>query len=271
MSALKAERYTAYKDSGIEWLGEVPEHWEIKHLKALAEIKGGKDSSIVDVEDGGYPVYGSGGIFGRASAYLHNKPSVLLGRKGTVDKPLFVTEPFWSVDTMFYTNIKKNVSPKFFYYKCLTIQFGFYQYGSAVPSMASNVLNRILFAVPPISEQNAIAIYLDNKTALIDREIDLLSQKGTQYSKLKQSLIDETVMRGLDKSVPMKESHVEWFGAVPRHWELKRLKELVSIQNSNVDKKSFDEEVSVRLCNYVDVYQNEFITGQLSSLRFNML
>lgn len=226
MSAVKAERYAAYKDSGVEWLGNVPAHWEIKHLKALAEIKGGKDSFNVDVEEGGYPVYGSGGIFGRASAYLHNKPSVLLGRKGTVDKPLFVAEPFWSVDTMFYTYIKRNVEPKFFYYKCLTIQFGLYQYGSAVPSMASNVLSRILFAVPPLSEQTAIAAYLDTKTAQIDRQIELLSQKATQYSKLKQSLINLTVTRGLDKSVPLKDSGVEWLGMVPDHWEVKRVKEV---------------------------------------------
>ncbi|HCA01165.1 MAG TPA: hypothetical protein DEO68_03025 [Halomonas campaniensis] len=228
MSVVKTERYAAYKDSGIDWLGDVPKHWDIKHLKALAEIKGGKDSSGVEVEEGGYPVYGSGGVFGRAFKYLHNKPSVLLGRKGTVDKPLFVTEPFWSVDTMFYTYIKNNVDPKFFYYKCLTIQFGLYQYGSAVPSMASNVLSRILFAVPPYSEQTAIAAYLDTKTAQIDRQIDLLDQKATQYGKLKQSLINETVTRGLDKPVPMKDSGVEWIGEVPRHWSIKRLKDVAT-------------------------------------------
>ncbi len=238
MSQLKVGRYAAYKDSGVEWLGEVPEHWEIKHLKALAEIKGGKDSSGVEVGEGGYPVYGSGGIFGRASAYLHNKPSVLLGRKGTVDKPLFVTEPFWSVDTMFYTYIKRNVDPKFFYYRCITIQFGFYQYGSAVPSMASNVLSRILFAVPPLPEQTAIAAYLDSKTAQIDRQIDLLSQKATQYGKLKQSLINETVTRGLDKSVPMKDCGVEWIGEVPAHWLICRLKDKVIFNPSKSEIKN---------------------------------
>lgn len=233
MSVVKAERYAAYKDSGVEWLGEVPEHWEIKHLKSLAEIKGGKDSSNVEIEEGGYPVYGSGGIFGRASAYLHNKPSVLLGRKGTVDKPLFVTEPFWSVDTMFYTDIKKKVIPKFFYYKCLIIQFGLYQYGSAVPSMASNVLSRILFAVPSLTEQASIVEYLDTKIGQIDRQIGLLDQKATLYGKLKQSLINETVTRGLDKSVPMKDSGVEWVGAVPKHWKIKRVLDVAHVYNGN--------------------------------------
>lgn len=241
MRLLKAERYAGYKVSGVEWLGEVPAHWEIKQFKTLAEIKGGRDSSNVEVDKGGYPVFGSGGVFGRASAYLHDKPSVLLGRKGTIDKPLFVTEPFWSVDTMFYTDIKNKVSPKFFYYKCLTIQFGLYQYGSAVPSMASNVLSRILFAVPPIFEQNAIASYLDTKTAQIDQHIDLLKIKVKKYEELKKSLINETVTRGLDKSAPLKESGQEWIGNIPQHWAVKRIKEFSNIVNGATPKSNITE------------------------------
>ena len=187
------DKSVAMKDSGVEWIGEVPVHWEIKHLKNLAEIKGGKDSKAVELEDGGYPVYGSGGIFGRASQYLHKKPSVLLGRKGTVDKPLFVTEPFWSVDTMFYTDIKNNVDPKFFYYQCLTIKFGLYQYGSAVPSMAQNVLSKILFATPDYSEQQAIATYLDDKTVHIDRIVSSINSQIDKLKELRKTLINDVV------------------------------------------------------------------------------
>ncbi|MBO1051920.1 MAG: restriction endonuclease subunit S [Dolichospermum sp. DET73] len=181
------------KDSGIEWIDKIPEHWGIKHLKDLAEIKGGKDSKVVEVETGGYPVYGSGGVFGRASQYLQNKPSVLLGRKGTIDKPLFVTEAFWSVDTMFYTNIKNNVYPKFFYYQCLTIQFGLYQYGSAVPSMAQNVLRQILFATPPLPEQKEIADYLDTKTTQIDKIIATINTQIEKLKELHKTLINDVV------------------------------------------------------------------------------
>ena len=181
------------KDSGVEWIGEVPAHWEVRHLKNLAEIKGGKDSKAVELEEGGYPVYGSGGIFGRASKYLYKKPSVLLGRKGTIDKPLFVTEPFWSVDTMFYTEVKCNVDPKFFYYQCLTIQFGQYQYGSAVPSMAQNVLRQILFATPDYPEQQAIATYLDGKTAQIDSIVVTINSQIDRLRELRKTLINDVV------------------------------------------------------------------------------
>jgi restriction endonuclease S subunit len=78
---------------------------------------------------------------------------------------------------------------------------------------------------PPFAEQTAIASYLDTKTAHIDRQIDLLSQKALQYGKLKQSLINETVTRGLDKTVAMKNSGVEWVGEIPAHWILNRHKD----------------------------------------------
>ncbi len=116
---------------------------------------------------------------------------------------------------------------------------------------------------PPATEQKTIAHYLDTKIAQIDRKIDLLTQKATLYGNLKQSLINETVTRGLDKSVPMKDSGIEWIGEVPEHWDIKRLKDLSDIQNSNVDKKSHDDEIPIKLCNYVDVYKNEFINTSL--------
>lgn len=230
-----SRRYAEYWDSGNEWLADIPKGWNVKHLKTLAEIKGGKDSKSVEIDEGGFPIYGSGGVFGRSSNFLHNRASVLLGRKGTIDKPLFVTEPFWSVDTMFYTDIKRGVVPKFFYYRCKTIHFRFYQYGSAVPSMAQSELSNILFSVPMKTEQKFIADYLDKKTAQIDRKISLLSQKADQYSKLNKSLINETVTKGLDKSAPMRDSGVEWLGDVPAHWNVERLKNLAYIKTGGKD------------------------------------
>jgi type I restriction enzyme, S subunit len=84
--------------------------------------------------------------------------------------------------------------------------------------------------VPPLPEQKAIAHYLDTKTAQIDRKIDLLTQKATQYGNLKQSLISEAVTHGLVKSVPMKDSEIEWIGDVPQHWEVKRIHDIASQQ-----------------------------------------
>lgn len=89
--------------------------------------------------------------------------------------------------------------------------------------ISGNYIATHYFALPPLSEQKAIADYLDTKTDQIDRKIDLLTQKATQYGKLKQSLINETVTRGLDKTVAMKDSGVEWIGDVPEHWFIERI------------------------------------------------
>lgn len=91
---------------------------------------------------------------------------------------------------------------------------------------------QIQTALPDETEQTAIAAYLDKKTAQLDRKIELLGQKAAQFGKLKQSLINKTVTRGLDKNVAMKDSGVEWIGEVPAHWEVKRFKEIFNTTHS---------------------------------------
>lgn len=174
----KYVKYPSYKDSGVEWLGEIPEHWDVKKLKYSAKIQGGKDQKEVLDDNGKYPVYGSGGVFGYANQYLYDGESALLGRKGTVDKPLYIHGKFWTVDTMYYTNLEKITAPKWFYYSTTTIHFSYYQYGSAVPSMTQEDLHNIYFATPSKTEQNDIANYLDDKT----QKIDTLISKSTQAS-----------------------------------------------------------------------------------------
>jgi type I restriction enzyme S subunit len=190
--------YPKYKESGVEWLGDVPEHWILRKLKFFARIKNGQDQKKVIQDNGKYPIYGSGGEFGRANSYLYNQVSVLLGRKGTVDKPLFIAEPFWTVDTMYFTKINSLTNPRFFYYTCLTIPFGYYQYGSALPSMTQEDLHNHHFIAPPIKEQKAIANYLDQKT----KKIDTLIEKQQTLIKLlkekRQALISHAVTKGVD-------------------------------------------------------------------------
>jgi type I restriction enzyme S subunit len=190
--------YPAYKDSGVEWLGNVPKHWEIKRLKFFAQISNGQDKKQVVDDNGCYPIYGSGGIFGSSNECLYDQPSVLLGRKGTIDKPLFVTEPFWTVDTMYYTKIYPITIPKFFFYQCLTIQFAMYQYGSALPSMTQESLNGVVFASPAFDEQRQIAQYLDTETQKIDTMITTLKQAITTLQDYRTALITAAVTGKID-------------------------------------------------------------------------
>ncbi len=219
------KKYDNYKDSGVEWIGKIPEHWDVKKLKFISKICNGQDQKAVIDDNGIYPIYGSGGIFGKAKSFLFDQPSVLLGRKGTIDKPQYVVEPFWTVDTSYYTKIKDGFSTRLFYYLCTTINFELYKYGSAIPSMTQGHLNEIKFSIPnTLDEQTAIANYLDHKTT----QIDTLIAKKEQFISLLQeertAVINQAVTKGLDPKVKMKDSGIEWLGEIPEHWEVKKLK-----------------------------------------------
>lgn len=203
--------------------------FHLKRIKDLATIKGGQDQKSVLSDDGKFPIYGTGGIFGYANKYLYNKPSVLLGRKGTIDKPLLVLQPFWSVDTMYYTEIKKDVDYRYFYYRCLTLPFGLFNYGSTVPSTSQRDISAFITPVPTLYEQTQIANYLDTKTQAINKKINLLTTKIEYYKELRKTIINNAVTKGLDKNVKLKESEL---GLKPSHWAISRLKEVSKTMSS---------------------------------------
>jgi type I restriction enzyme S subunit len=223
--------YPNYQPSGIDWLGNIPTHWKAISLRHLAKIKNGSDFKHIEVEEGGYPVLGSGGEFARVSAFMFDKPSVLLGRKGTIDNPLYIEEPFWTVDTLFYTEIQENTYPKFFYYFCKTIPFSFFQYGSTVPSMTQNDLYSVRVSFPSLMEQQQIAAFLDRETAKIDQLIAKQQQLIELLKEKRQAVISHTVTKGLNPDVKMQPSGVEWLGDVPEHWVVRRLKHTSDLQS----------------------------------------
>ena len=207
-----------------------PTSWTIKRFKYCAQICNGGEYSDIEVEEGGYPVIGSGGEFARASKFSYCGKSVLLGRKGTVDKPLFVDGAFWCVDTMFYTKIKDFMYEKYLYYCALCFPFDYYVTSTALPSMTQRDLGSQEIAVPPKKDQKAIADFLDKECAQIDSIAADLEKQIALLQQYKKSLITETVTKGLDKSVPMKDTGVEWIGEIPEHWRLKRLKYIAKLK-----------------------------------------
>lgn len=221
------KKYDNYKDSGLEWLGMVPEHWEILPFKRGVSVNNGRDYKHVKSEDG-YPVIGSGGQFAYASDYLYDGEVILLGRKGTIDKPRYFSGKFWTVDTMFYAIPNQKCIAKYMYYQALTIPFSFYSTDTALPSMTQSDLGNHLMCFPPISEQRIIASYLDQKVGQIDA---LISEKEKMVEDLKayrSSLITETVTKGLDKEVEMKDSGVEWIGRIPSTWKSSKIGRIYS-------------------------------------------
>jgi len=180
------------KDSGVEWIGEIPEHWEVKKLKYLLKINNGQDYKHV-LSNSGYPVIGSGGQFAFASKYLYDGEVLLLGRKGTIDKPLYFKGKFWTVDTMFY-GVPINFSNiKFLYYSSLFIPFKFYSTSTALPSMTQFDLNNHSIALPPLNEQKQIVQYIEEQTQKIDKAINLQEKQIERLKEYKTTLIDSVV------------------------------------------------------------------------------
>ncbi|CAD5756769.1 restriction endonuclease subunit S [Escherichia coli] len=174
------------KDSGVEWLDEIPEHWRICKLKNLAKICNGQDYKLVQAETG-YPVIGSGGQFAWANTFLYDKPSVLLGRKDTIDKPLYIDKAFWTVDTMYYTEVFDCIIEKYLYYLALTIQFNRYATNTALPSMTQEHLGNYSFSLSfNLSEQKLIINSIEKSLIKIDaltekqlKQIELLKERRT--------------------------------------------------------------------------------------------
>ena len=146
----------------------------------LATIKYGKNQKLVESPDGTIPIYGTGGLMGYATQALYDKTSVLIGRKGTIDKVKFIDTPFWTVDTLFYTEINEEiVLPKFLFYKMSLINFMNYNEGTTIPSLRTETLNRLVFDIPPLPTQQKIAAILSS----LDDKIELNNKINTNLEQ----------------------------------------------------------------------------------------
>ena len=126
-------------------------------LGELVNIKYGKNQKNVVSDDGKIPIYGTGGLMGYATEALYTKPSVLIGRKGTIGKVKYVEHPFWTVDTLFYTIVNTDiVKPKFLYYVMSLIDLNNYNEGTTIPSLRTETLNRLELDIPSLDEQERI-------------------------------------------------------------------------------------------------------------------
>jgi len=240
MMAGKYQAYSEYKNSGLETVEKIPAHWKPARFKHLARIKNGQDYKHVEVpeSDESFPVIGSGGQFTHAKEYLFKGKSVLLGRKGTIDKPLYMDGAFWTVDTMFYSEVLKGTDARFLYYCALTIPFGFYSTNTALPSMTQENLAGNIFVVPEFKEQEQIANFLDHETAKIDTLIDKQQQLVRLLREKRQAVISHAVTKGLNPDAPMKDSGVEWLGEVPEGWEVLRVGILFSGSSARAESET---------------------------------
>ena len=255
---MNIERYQTYKYSEVKWLGDIPEHWETCVVKRVAKVghKNFVDGEWIEspyITDQGIRLIQTGnvgiGIYKeKGGRYISEKTfndfncteifpnDVLVCRlDGPVGRACLVPDlqarMITSVDNTILKPSKDFDSKFIVYVMSSSLWLEWTQALCRVGGgfrfrISRSMLGELRIQKPPLSEQEAIAHYLDTKTAQIDHEIDLLTQKVTLYSNLKQSLINETVTHGLDKSVPMKDSGIEWLGEIPEYWKARRLKDI---------------------------------------------
>jgi type I restriction enzyme S subunit len=166
------------------------EPWKIAKLGDCLKIKHGKSQKAVENPNGQYPILGTGGEMGRSTAFLYNKPSVLIGRKGTIDKPKYMETPFWTVDTLFYSEVKDNCNPKYLYYHFLIINWKQYNEGSGIPSLSASTISSIQIEIPE-SKNEQIEIAKILTTA--DSEIDTLEKKRKLIEQQKKFLLNNLI------------------------------------------------------------------------------
>lgn len=187
----------------------------------ILEIRNGKNQKAVENPEGRYPIYGSGGVIGYADDYICEADTIIIGRKGSINNPIYVSEPFWNVDTAFGLSVKKDfVLPKYLYYFCKKFDFGKLNKTVTIPSLTKSDLLKIKINVPVKEEQQAI----------IDKLMKIESIMA--FRKIELDYLD----------VLIKARFVEMFGdpiTNPKEWKMVELGKLTTIGSS---KRIFEKE-----------------------------
>lgn len=160
------------------------QNYETLQLKNTLKIKSGKDQKQVEVENGIYNIYGTGGIIGHTNTFLYDKESVGIGRKGTIDKPVYFDQPFWTVDTLFYSEIYEGFIPKYIFYLFQTINWKKYNTSTGVPSLTSSSIENIEKSFPCYDEQLKVANFLTMIDIRIETQIKIIDD----YNSLKMGI-----------------------------------------------------------------------------------
>ena len=256
------------KESGIDWIGQIPQEWEVIKFKYLGDVKQGltySPSDIVD-KDEGILVLRSGNIQNGVLDFTNNVyvktkvaesivlrkndilitarngSSALIGKNAIIDTDIKAT--FGAFMMVFRTN--KSLIAKFAFY-LMNISFNFYRTfftTSTVNQLTAAIFNGIEVPLPSISEQQKIADFLDKKTAQLDKVKSLLEEQIQKLKDYRASLIYETVTKGLDKTVPMKDSGINWIGQVPQGWGVSKLKFILEKGSNSIKVGPFGSSLS---------------------------
>jgi type I restriction enzyme S subunit len=258
---MKWPPYLKYKPSGVEWFGDVPEHWDVLRLSRLVACLDGRRIPLNRTErsdrQGPYPYWGANGIVDHIDHWLFDEPLVLLGEDGAPffalnkEVAFYVTGKIWVNNHAHVLRSTPRIDGRFLASTLNQTAFGAFIDGSTRDKLTQDDMWAIPVPTPPLSEQSAITDFLDRETAKIDT---LVAKKRTLIERLKEkrtALISRAVTRGLppdaaraaalDPHPKLKPSGIEWLGDVPEHWDVSRIKYVARIESGHTPSRSVDE------------------------------
>ena len=268
------------KNSGIEWIGEIPENWEVVKLKNIFKIISGCGFSdkLQGEKQGNYPFCKSSDINGEEK-YIDSANNYV--NLDIVVKEKFNIIPAYSIlmskigEAMKKNHRKINIVPcivdnncqglvnknnnniNFLYYLMTNINMEWFDNGGTIPCVNNEKLKNFSLPYPPIDEQQKIADYLDKRCENIEGLVELQNRMIEKLKEYKQSVITEAVTKGLNPAAKMKNSGVEWIGEIPENWEVKRLKNCGEFCSNGVDKKIYPDLPTYKAIHYINVYKNK--------------
>ncbi len=254
-------KYPAYKPSGVEWLGDVPAHWDVCALKRFATLKSGDGITSEKIYAAGdYAVYGGNGLRGFTSAYTHEGRYAIIGRQGALCGNVNYSQgKFWASEHAVVATPVKPSDTTYLGELMRAMNMNQYSVSAAQPGLSVELISNIGVPYPPLNEQSAIATFLTHETAKIDALIAEQEKLIALLAEKRQATISHAVTKGLysrhsreggnpahtldprlrggDEETPMKDSGVAWIGEVPGHWEVVPLKYLVNFRSGGTPSK----------------------------------
>ncbi len=250
------------KNSGIEWIGDIPEDWEIRKYKHFAISGMGKTILKEDLDEIGFPVYSATqddtifGYLNKVDLVLNKGDIVIPARGNSIGCVYLVKEDIATcTQTTIYSKIR-NISNEYLSYCAQGLKEHWFEFdNTAIPQITVSQVQNNLVPVPPINQQQRIANFLDQKVAEIDHILKKTRESIEEYKKYKQSIITEAVTKGLNPNIEMKDSGIDWIGEIPKHWEIRNLRYLGTLQNG-ISKSGDDFGFGYPFVSYGDVYKN---------------
>jgi len=188
----------------------------------VVSVINGKNQKNVADSNGKYPIYGSGGIIGRANDYLCEAGTTIIGRKGTINSPIFVDQNFWNVDTAFGISPHDELIPKYLFYFCQSFNFKTLDKSTTIPSLAKRDLLQISMPVPPLSEQERIVAHIEELFSELDAGVETLKKTKAQLDVYRQAVLKEAFEGHLTKSKQVSASVLSEFIEKPHYGTSKK-------------------------------------------------